>query len=300
MEIYQSIVANKLKTSFWIVLVMGLFGFFIYFLSSILFEDNYFAAGIAFIITTISALFSYFNCDKMVLNMHNAVPVNENDNQRLYNTLEDLTIAANLPMPKFYIIEESAPNAFATGRNPKNAVVCVTRGLLNKLNDEELEGVLAHELSHIKNYDILLGTMVAIFVGFIVSVSEGMLRGRGLRFLSNRRSSDSKNSGSGSAIVLLIMLILFILSPLFATLLKLAISREREYMADARAVEFTRNPNGLINALIKISDDPSILSTASKSTAHLYISNPFGKTKDSLLSTHPSTKNRIERLRNIH
>jgi Heat shock protein. Metallo peptidase. MEROPS family M48B len=194
-------------------------------------------------------------------------------------------------------MDTDALNAFATGRNPNHSAVCVTSGLLKKMDKYEIEGVLGHELSHIKNYDILLQTVIVVMVGFISILSDLFARG----FIGRRSSRDNDDNKAG-AIIMLIGLVFIILSPIFANLVKLAISRNREYLADARSVEFTRNPSGLISALEKIRDDSVQMSTYSKTTASLFISSPDKKEKnrDSLLSTHPNINNRINRLRNIN
>ena len=229
----------------------------------------------------------------MVLAINGARPATREQDLQLSVILENLCIASGLPKPKLYVIQDGSPNAFATGRNPQNAVICVTTGLLEKLNKYELEGVIAHELSHIKNYDILLSTVVSVFVGFVVILSDWFTR---FAFVRNR--DDDNNNGN--AVIAIIAIVFLILSPIFATLMQLAISRKREFLADATAVEFTRNPDGLISALQKISDDPDVLEVANKSTAHMYISNPLKEKKTDLWSTHPSTEKRIEALKNIY
>ena len=212
-------------------------------------------------------------------------------------------VTADLPKkPDLYVVEDAQPNAFATGRNPEHAVICVTTGLLEKLNYYELEGVIAHEMSHIKNYDILLSAVVSVFVGLIVMLSDMFSRIMFWGGLKDDRDNDSKANG----ILMLLGLIFLILSPIFGTLMQLALSRKREFLADATAVEFTRNPDGLISALEKLENDPNELETANSATANMYIINPFKKNGDkgkkktsSLWSTHPSTADRIEALRNI-
>ena len=248
---------------------------------------------IALACSIIPAIISYYNCDKMVLGLNGARPATREQDLQLSVILENLCIASGLPKPKLYVIEDGSPNAFATGRNPENAVICVTTGLLEKLNKYELEGVIAHELSHIKNYDILLSTVISVFVGFVVILSDWFTR---FAFRGSRDNDDSK----GNAIIAIIAIVFLILSPIFATLMQLAISRKREYLADASAVEITRNPEGLISALQKISGDPDVLEVANKSTAHMYISNPLKEKKSDLWSTHPATEKRIEALRNIN
>ena len=256
------------------------------------------AVTISLVFSIVPAIISYYNCDKMVLSLNHARPATREQYLQLSVLLENLCIASGLPMPKLYVIEDRSPNAFATGRNPEHAVICVTTGLLEKLDKYELEGVLAHEMAHIKNYDILLSTVVSVFVGLVVILSDITSR---FAFRGRRKSSDS---GSKLDIVIAIIAILFmILSPIFATLMQLAISRKREFLADATGVEFTRNPQGLIDALTKISEDTAKPTyTVNKATAHMYISSPLkGENKSSdLWSTHPSTEKRIEALKNIH
>ena len=248
---------------------------------------------IALVFSILPAIISYNNCDKVVLGLNGARPATEEQDLQLSSILDSLCIASGLPRPKLYVIPDGSPNAFATGKNPENATICVTTGLLDKLDKYELEGVVAHELSHIKNYDILLSTVVSVFVGFVVILSDFFTR---IAFRS-RRSSDSDNA---NLIVAVIAILFLILSPIFATLMQLAISRKREFLADASAVEITRNPDGLISALQKISSDKDVLEVANKSTAHMYISNPLKEKKSDIWSTHPAIEKRIEALRSIH
>jgi heat shock protein HtpX len=256
------------------------------------FDFGPFSAIIALIFSSITAFVSYYNSDKIILSLNGARPATEEQDKLLSTVLDNLCIAAGLPRPQLYVIEDSAPNAFATGRNPEHAVICVTTGLLDKMNKYELEGVLAHELAHIKNYDILLSTVVTVFVGFVVILSDSLSR------FAFHHSRDKENKNSG--IVALIAIVFLILSPIFATLMQLAISRKSEYIADSSAVEITRNPEGLKSALIKLTEDTEPLEAANKSTAHMYIVNPFkGKDLAGLFSTHPPLEKRIERLQNI-
>lgn len=288
---------NKAKTFVIITIFIALLSFIIYTLLYIN-DLGAIAVPIAVIISIITSWGAYYNSDKIVLSLNGARPATREENQRMYESLEGLCIAAGLPMPKLYIMDDMSPNAFATGRNPENAVICVTTGIMAKLDSYELEGVLAHELSHIKNYDILLQTIAAIFVGFTTIISDLFLR-IGLRSSSRR---NNENNSSISGIIALIGIIFLIFSPIFATLLQLALSRNREYLADSSAIELTRNPQGLINALRKISEDPDPLEQANKSTECLYISNPLkkeGLTKK-LFSTHPPIEDRIEALKNWH
>lgn len=290
--ILESVRKNKIKTFFIVTLFVIFIMVLIYFLSLWLFEDSYIAVAIALIFSCISALISYFNCDKIVLSLNGARVATKQEFLQLNETLEGLCIAANLPLPKLYVIDSSALNAFATGRNPENSVICVTKGLIEKLDKYEMEGVLAHELSHIKNYDILLSTVAIIMVGLVSILADLFMRG------FYRGSDDDDN---GNIILMLIGLIFIVLSPIFANLLNLTISRNREYLADATAVSLTRNNEGLIRALQKINNDNNVLNTANKTSASLYICNPFKdkRNKDSLFSTHPTIENRIYRLRNI-
>lgn len=289
---FESITKNKVKTffiiTFFIIFVMAL----VYFISLWLFEDSYIAVAFALIMSLISSLVSYFTCDKMVLSLNGARIATKEEFLQLNEILEGLCIAANLPLPKLYVIESDALNAFATGRNPKNSVICVTTGLIKKLDKNEMEGVLAHELSHIKNYDILVSTIAIVMVGLVSILADLFSHG----FYRTDDGDDDRNP-----ILMIIGLIFIILSPIFANLLNLMISRNREYLADATAVSLTRNNEGLIKALMKIDDDTNVLKTANETCSSLYISDPFKKKKerDSIFSTHPSIANRIERLRNI-
>lgn len=267
------------------------------------FSQAYNAPGllvVAVIFSSVSAFISYFYSDKITLAMTGAREVDFRTEPQLVSLVDNLTIAAGLPKPKIYVIDDSALNAFATGRDPKHAVICVTTGLLGTLNKTELEGVLAHELSHIGNYDIRFMTLVVVLVGVITLLADWMLRAS---FFGGRRRS---NNDSGGGIFLIIGLILAILSPLIATLIKLAVSRKREYLADASGALLTRYPDGLASALEKIAQDNEPLEAANKATAHLFIANPL-KDKDgrstgwfaNLFNTHPPIEERIARLRKM-
>ena len=238
-------------------------------------------------------VFSYWFSDKIVLKLHKARPATREQYFDFWNAAENLSITAGLPMPRLYVIEETAPNAFATGRDKEHAVVCVTTGLLAILNKNELEGVVAHELSHIGNRDILLSTVVVVMAGFVALLSDIFLR---TRF----SSSDNRDRGNASAVLLIIGLILAILTPIAATLIRLAVSRKREFLADASGALLTRYPEGLASALRKISANPIPMKTANNATAHLFISNPFSTYKTSklhnLFLTHPPVEERIRAL----
>lgn len=284
--ILKSVRENKIKTGLIVTLFFIFIAVFIYFISLLLFEDVYVAVLFGILFSIIGSISSYYNSDKIVLKLNKAREATREEFLQLNVVLEGLCIAANLPKPKLYVIDSEALNAFATGRNPQNSVICITTGLLNKLDKYELEGVLAHELSHIKNYDILLSTIAIVMVGFVVIISDMVTRGMLYR--------DSDSNSKGNAIIILIGLIFVILAPIFAQLLKLSISRNREYLADASAVQLTRNKEGLINALRKLTDDDHELKV-NKASASLYIVNPLKnkKVKNSLWSTHPEIENRI-------
>jgi len=252
---------------------------------------------IAVVFSSSISFISYWYSDKIVLKMSQAKEIKKQDNPELYRLVENLCITAGLPLPRIYIIEEISPNAFATGRDPKHAVVAVTRGLLEKLDRSELEGVLAHELSHIGNRDILLQTVVVVLVGIVALLSDWFVRWS--VFGRNRRSNNQGGS-QFAGIMVLIGFVLAILSPLIATLIHLAISRKREFLADADSALLTRYPEGLARALEKISQDQTPLKVANKATAHLYISNPFkGKKIRKIFNTHPPIEERISILRGM-
>jgi len=280
---------------------MFLFTGFFYLIGKYLDSPNtYLILGLT--ISLASSVVSYFFSDKIILFSVGAVPVKKNDHFDFYTVVENLTLATGLPMPKIYVIDDPAPNAFATGRDPKHAVICATTGLLEKLDRAELEGVIAHELSHIKNYDMLVMTVVAVLASTIGLVSDWIMRSFWWGGSRRRRDNDSER---GSPIFFVLLIIALILTPIIATLIQLAISRKREYLADASGVLITRYPEGLARALEKISGDGNILRTASSSTAHLFISNPFKKgTKTmnlfaNLFSTHPPVDERIKILRSM-
>jgi heat shock protein HtpX len=257
-----------------------------------------FGLALAFVVGIISGLATYYGGDRIVLAASRAKEVTHEDAPVLFNVVEEMAIAGGLPMPKVYIIEDSAPNAFATGRDPEHASVTVTSGLLNKLNRDELQGVIAHEMSHVGNYDIRYAMLVGILVGMTVLISDFFLRG--LWFGGGRGGRREGGGGNIQLIMLIIAIVLAILAPLFARLLQLSISRQREYLADATAVQLTRNPKGLADALQKISGDREVLEVANRATAHLYIVNPikrFEKRSKGLFSTHPPMEERIKVLR---
>lgn len=295
---FEDIKKNKIKSWFIVLLFLAFIAVIVYYICMAL-DLGELSIIIAIIFAIVSTWGSYYYSDKIVLKLNNARLATKEEDLKLVNILDSLVISAGLQeKPQLYVIEDAQPNAFATGRNPKHAVICVTTGLLEKLDYYELEGVLAHEMSHIKNYDILLSAVVSVMVGFIVILSDWFTR---ISFYGGRRGRDRDNDNNGNAIIMLIGLIFLILAPIFGQLMQLAISRKREFLADATAIEFTRNPDGLISALEKISADPNELKVANKATENMYIANPFRNKKKSsdLWSTHPSTEARIEALRNL-
>lgn len=293
-NVYEQVNRNKFKSG----LIVSLFIVFILaatYLISISFgygnEFMFFALFISFFMSGVS----YFWGDKIVVSINGAKPANRKDFFDFYTVTENLSIANGTPMPKVYVIDSPAMNAFATGRDPKNALICATTGLLQKLNRTELEAVVAHELSHIKNYDILLMMIVSILIGTLSIVVNSATRAS----FFGGRNRDNDND-SGNAVVAILGLILIIFAPIIAKLIQLAISRRREFLADASGVKLTRQPQGLIDALEKISQDSNKLETASTATSSLYISNPFkGNKIASLFSTHPPIENRIAALKEM-
>lgn len=297
---FEDVRKNKIKSGFIIFGFILIITLIIYYISMAFDIDAPVALTIALLFSIISSWVSYYFSDKIILAVSNARPATEAEDKKIINILDGLMISSGLSSrPRLYVVEDAQPNAFATGRNPEHAVICVTTGLLEKLEYYELEGVIAHEMAHIKNYDILLSAVVTVMVGFIVMLSDMFTRGF---FYRSGKSKDNDNDGNG--ILMLIGLVLLILSPILGKLMQMAVSRRREFLADSTAIEFTRNPDGLISALRKLDDDPNELKVANKATENMYIVNPFksnanGKKKTNLFSTHPSIDDRIEALQNI-
>ena len=293
---FEDIKRNKMKSWIIVLLFLIFIALIIYYICMAL-DLGKTSIIIAMIFAIVSTQGSYYYSDKIVLSLNKARPATKEENQKLVNILDALVVSSGLQYtPKLYIVEDSQPNAFATGRNPENAVICVTTGLLDKLSYYELEGVIAHEMAHIKNYDIRLSAVVSVMVGFVVILSDWFTR---ISFYGGSRRRDDDDNGN--PILMLIGLIFLILAPIFGQLMQLALSRKREFLADATAIEFTRNPDGLISALLKISGDPNELKVANNATENMYIVNPFRgkKSSSSLWSTHPSIEDRVEALRNI-
>jgi heat shock protein HtpX len=258
-----------------------------------------FGLVLAFVVGTVSGLVTYYGGDRIVLAASRAKEITHDDAPVLFNVVEEMTIASGVSMPKVYHIEDSAPNAFATGRDPEHASVAVTSGLLEKLNRDELQGVIAHEMSHVANYDIRYAMLVGILVGTTVLISDFFLRGL---WFGGGRGRQREGGGQIQLIMIVVAIVLAVLAPLFARLLQLSISRQREYLADATAIQLTRNPKGLADALQKISGDREVLEAANRATAHLYIVNPikkFEKRAKRLFSTHPPIEERIQILRSL-
>ncbi len=299
--IYTHSDSNKRKTWF---LLTGFLVFIIlvgYIFSMAM--DNEGILVFAVLFSIFSSFFSYWFSDKIVLAMSDAKEVTHENARELYHLVENLCITAGLPLPRIYIIDDTAPNAFATGRDPEHAVIAVTTGLLQKLEKSELEGVIAHELSHIGNRDILLATIVTVLVGVIVLLADWFRR---WTFWGGGRRRDSeKGGGQLQLIIMVLAVVLSILAPVFAYLMQFAISRKREFAADADGALLTRYPEGLARALEKISGDNEPLEVANRATAHLYISSPFKTDRSgvgwfaSLFMTHPPVRERVAALRGM-
>ncbi|MBM4406319.1 MAG: M48 family metallopeptidase [Chloroflexi bacterium] len=302
LNIYTAIEENRRKTALFIaafVLLIGLIAFAV----GIVLGLPVAPAGVVSLVLTafalLLALWLYRASDRIVLGISEAREAKRQEHLELYRTVENISIAAGIPMPKVYIINDTAPNAFATGRDPAHASVAVTTGLLQKLSKLELEGVIAHEISHIRNFDTRLMVMVAVFVGFIAVLADVMLRytwygaGRRTRY-------KGKGEGSAGAVVLVLAIVALILAPIAAQVIQFAIARQREFLADASSALLTRYPAGLAGALEKITNDTEPLEVATKGTAHLYIANPIKGQESSmnnLFATHPPIKERVARLR---
>jgi len=296
---YEQIARNKWKSFFLILFFLGLI-FALTWLFGELTGLGTQGLILAVVIAVAMTFGSYYASDKIVLAISRAKPVKKEDYPYLYNVVEGLAIAAGLPKPRCYVIDDTAPNAFASGRNPKNSVIVVTKGLLQKLNRAELEGVIGHEMAHIKNYDILVQTLAVVMVGIIALLSDWILRS--FFWGGGRRKSKSKGGGNAGAILIVVGLVLAVLSPLISQLIRLAISRKREFLADANGALLTRYPPGLASALRKLAADREPLEAANKATAHLYVVNPLKDIKgqvNKLFSTHPPVEERVAALKKM-
>jgi heat shock protein HtpX len=297
-NVYEQVDRNKIRSA----LVMVFFVFFVTLAAWILVKSLGFglqAVGWALIFAGFLSFASYWWSDKIILTISRARPADKKKDFQFFTVAENLALVANIPQPKLYVIEDDSPNAFATGRDINHAVVCVTTGLLSKLDRTELEGVVAHEISHIKNYDTRLMTIVSILVGMIVLLADWFLRGNFFR------SRDRNEEGGEIGVIFFVLGIIFsLLSPLIAQLIQLAISRRREFLADASAVMLTRQPDGLVRALEKLANDNKTLMVANKATAHLFIVNPFKGRQahdwlNNLFNTHPPIEERIKALKEM-
>jgi heat shock protein HtpX len=294
-NVYDEIAGNRWRTRLLIALFIGLVALLAYVLGAVAIGGNagFLLLPFALAISTGSALVSYFAGDKIVLTMSQAHEVSAEQEPQLHHVIEELAIGAGIPKPKVYVIEDSAPNAFATGRDPAHSSVAVTRGLLTKLDRTELQGVIAHELSHVRNLDIRVMVIVAVLLGMAALLSDWVFRSM---FWGGRGRDRDRGS---NAILLVVAIVLAILTPIIAQLIQLAVSRRREYLADASGALLTRYPAGLASALRKIAADKEALEVANKATAPLYIANPLKDAPhflDGLFDTHPPIEERIKRL----
>jgi heat shock protein HtpX len=302
--VYEQIASNKRKTAFLIaIFILFLFGVGAAF--DLLLRGGLVGLIVVAIIVLVSSIVSYYNSDEVALRISHAVPADPVQYARYHNLVEGLCIASGLPKPRLYIVDDPAPNAFSTGRNPKHSAIAVTTGLLDKMDRVELEGVLAHELSHIRNYDILVSTIAVTMVGISVLLSDFFLRSL---FWSGGRAGRDNNQGGNplGAILAIFGYLLLILAPIIASLMQFAVSRRREYLADVSGVQLTRYPPGLISALKKLEDDHTSVHTSSKATAHLWIEEPLdkqtnkGRTRfNHLFDTHPPIEDRIHALEEL-
>ncbi len=308
-NIYEVQSANKIKSAVIVALFLAFTFLAVYILSTAFGVYSGYRPrglgflGIALIISGISTFVSYYYSDKIVLGISGARPATPQEDKLFTQVIENLCIGAGIPKPKLFVINDTAPNAFATGRDPDHAVICATTGLLSKLNRTELEGVLGHELTHVRNYDTRLLSVVSVMVGLVALLGDWFLRS--MWWGGGRRGNDREGNGF-ETIIMVLGIIFAILSPIIAQLIQLAISRRREFIADAGSVEITRQPQGLISALEKISTDTEPLEAANKATAHLYIVNPFksGTNKAvarlaNLFNTHPPISERVKILKNM-
>jgi heat shock protein HtpX len=290
---YEAIEQNKRMT--WIIFfLISILLFFVCYSIIYFFNLGEIAIFIALIVTLTVNYYAYKNSDKLILSISGAYEPKKEEYPYLINIVEGLSIAAGIPIPKIYVINDSSPNAFATGKDPKNSAIAVTAGLLEKMNRLELEGVVAHEISHIKNYDVRLQTIAVVLVGLIVILGDSLKRS----FYYGSFYSGEKRRNKDQNFLGIISLIIALLAPLLATILRFSLSRQREYMADATAAMLTRYPEGLASALEKIAKDPNPVKRANNITAPIYIADPLKKYNvNNLFSTHPPIEERIKRLR---
>lgn len=301
---YEQIRQNKIRSILLVVVIVAILSLMGYLVGYFFVGDPAGAlifVPLAMVLAGLLSAGAYFSGDSLVLSASRARQVSEQDMPQLINVVREMSLAANVPEPRVWIIDDSAPNAFATGRDPEHASVAVTTGLLDKLDREELQGVIAHELAHVQNYDIRFSLLVGVLVGSIALLAD-MLARAWFWGGAMRRGRGGGQQGGGAALLLIIGLIVAIIAPIFATLVQMAVNRQREYLADATSVELTRNPYGLERALAKLATDTEPLEVANRATQHLYVVNPVKKLDRSasgLLSTHPAIVDRINRLRRM-
>ncbi len=305
---YQQIGSNRRRSLLLVLVIMGIlavFGFVIGVAISRSWQGGIAAIVIAVVVALLMTSVSYFAGDSIVLAASGAKEVSDQNAPQLMNVVREMALAANLPVPRVHVINDTAPNAFATGRDPRHASIAVTTGLLDKLDREELQGVIGHEMSHVRNLDIRFALLVAVLVGSIALLADFFLRFTFWGGLSGGRGSsrDSKGGGGGLVVVMIVLgLILSVIAPIIARFVQMSVSRQREYLADASSIELTRNPYGLERALAKIGSDREVLEVANRATQHLYIVNPIKKFEaraSGLMSTHPPIVDRINRLRTL-
>jgi heat shock protein HtpX len=302
---YDQISANR-RNSFLMALVvvvlLGVLGFAIGYAIVGGPEGGVLVTGLALGVGAISGVGTYFAGDKFVLAVSGAREVNVTNAPQLMNVVGEMAIAANVPLPKVYVIDDTAPNAFATGRDPKHASLAITTGLLEKLDREELQGVIAHEMSHVRNLDIRFSLIVGVMVGAIAILADFFVRFTFWGGMSGRRSGRDSGGTGIQAVIMIVAIVLAILAPIISRFIQLAVNRQREYLADASGVELTRNPYGLERALAKIGSDQEVLEVANRGTQHMYFTNPIKKFEErssNLMSTHPAILDRINRLREL-
>lgn len=298
-NIYQHIKSNKRDTVFVMILFIAMVSLLGWLIGDYFYYDGLSFMGFALLISGVSGFYSYYNSDKVVLSVSNAKEVSYQEAPELHKLVENMSIASGIPKPKVYMINDPSMNAFATGRDPEHGVICFTTGIIEGLEKRELEGVVAHEMSHIGNYDTRLMSIVSVLVGSVSLLVNWFTRGSSYRIRDRRRSDSSSASG----LVFILGLVFLILSPLIATLIKLFISRKREYLADSTAALITRYPKGLADALRKLGADKRVLRSASNATAHLYINDPttgkLGGFVSNMFNTHPPIEERIRRLESM-
>jgi heat shock protein HtpX len=301
---HDLIAANRRNSVFLVIAFVILIALTVYAFSTLLWggdlRTGLAPALIALVAAGLMSIWAIYGGARAILGMSRAREIRKDDDPRLWNVVEELTIAAGIPMPKVYLIDDTALNAFATGRDPAHAAVAITTGLRERLNRDELQGVLAHEISHVRNFDIRFAMLLAVLVGFLVLLCDVFRRYLFWGGGRSRRRSSSGRGGGGAGIIIVLAVLLSIIAPILAKMIQFAASRQREYLADASAVELTRNPAGLAGALVKLGGDREVLEVANRATQHLYIVNPikaFEKRAKGLFATHPPLEDRIERLR---